>query len=85
MNRQRIGGLLLGVVAAACSLPEKKMSDSRPEYPDIRKTWDFQDPKASRERFEDLLAEYSAAEHRDFRLELQTQVGRTFGLLSHNE
>ena len=79
-NLHLLGGLLLGAAAAGCSAPEKNMNDSSTEYPDIRKTWDFQDPEASRESFEELVAEYSAPEHRTYELELQTQVARTWGL-----
>ena len=56
------------------------MAEAPPEYPNIRRTWNFDDPAESRARFEDLLAEYGGEEHAAFRLELRTQVARTWGL-----
>jgi len=50
-------------------------------YPDIRQVWDFDDPAASRTRFEKLVSEYAGDAHAAFRLELRTQIARACGLL----
>ena len=72
--------LTLVLLTAACRSTEKNVHEPSQPYPDIRKTWDFGDPAASRGRFEKLIADLSGPEHRDFRLELETQVARTHGL-----
>jgi len=59
---------------------EGSVDTTKHGHPDIRGVWDFDDPKASRERFEKLMAEFDGAADASFRLELKTQIARTFGL-----
>ena len=56
------------------------MDEKEDELPKIRSLWDFQKPVETRRRFEDLLPRVAGDEHREFRLEVMTQIGRTFGL-----
>ena len=48
--------------------------------PDFRKLWDFRKPAETEERFRKILPEVEASGDLNYKLELQTQIARTFGL-----
>lgn len=54
--------------------------DEQEKIPEIRTLWDYQKPGETRKRFQGLLDELDREKHRDLRLEVQTQIGRTWGL-----
>ncbi len=49
-------------------------------FPTIDSLWNYADPKASRERFQELLAAVDAAGKHAYSLEIRTQIARTYGL-----
>jgi len=50
------------------------------ELPDFDKLWDFSDPGATEERFRAILPATEHPGHLEYRLELLTQIARTFSL-----
>ena len=54
------------------------VQDKTGGLPDFDKFWDYNDPAATEKKFRDILP--STEGHVAYRLELQTQIGRTLGL-----
>ncbi len=49
-------------------------------YPNFRELWDFNNPAKSREIFQQLLDKFTKPGDRAFRLEVETQIARSYGL-----
>lgn len=56
------------------------MTDHAEPIPDFMALWDYNDPAATAERFERVLARVEASENEAAHAELQTQIARTYSL-----
>jgi tetratricopeptide (TPR) repeat protein len=72
--------LVLPAALALGGQAEGSVDTTKQGHPDIRGVWDFNDPAASRDRFEKLLGKFDGAGDVSFRLELKTQVARAYAL-----
>lgn len=50
------------------------------ELPNFDSLWNYNDPQATRKKFEKIYAEYSETAPQDYLLSLKTQIARTFSL-----
>lgn len=81
-----VGTALLAVAPAEAHPPARRgatkpMTTTTPTPAEaIRAAWDFGDPAASEARFRAMLAGPRAAQDAAFRLEVETQVARTYSL-----
>lgn len=67
--------ILLSFIEAGGSSAENSL-------PDIQSLWDFSDTEKTRKRFEDLISLHQKTAPKDYILELQTQIARTYSLES---
>ena len=56
------------------------MDQQTAELPDFRDLWDFNEPKQTRAKFEELQHNEAVSKNETYRLQLQTQIARTHSL-----
>lgn len=70
--------IVFGVATGDCQESEETVN--KQELQDFDKLWDYNDPAATRAKFEELLPETEKNGNKSYRLQLQTQIARTYGL-----